>query len=624
MNFPLYSMDGHKLTSLKGEVSSFYELLREDIEQMDSDTLEGYLSSLKLDLSSLKSSSFFKVYNINGSAFVNTDSEIDNISDLQFIPCVSPLEVLFENGIHSTIDFYDDYFVCNGSYNKILSVKSFSSELEISELQDLADSVLSFRRIDNVEAKSKLNLKRKLHFGQLFENIKNIDSENAYQEAEDLLEDISHQEDSLFIVELFFLLKDSSKESVDKKAKDLINELKSKDCEVLIESRALATVFNSLVPGVRPLFLRDHLCPASYLVHLFPLKKDLLQDSGIKLFSKRGKEIGFNLFDSHAHNYNCLITGSSGQGKSVLANKILLEEFENGTNGVVLDLGNSFKKTAQYLDGTIFSEKFNPFSFKDSIYLKEFILSFIDKPWDQREQGRLVKAINEKKCFANNFRELVLALSEDFTGIDLYFEEVWQYFSDSNVSLSNLIYCDLTLYPDRLKRPLIIFLIECFKKQTGKRIFIFDECWNLLENNARYIAECFRTFRKHNASAIAISQNIDDFSETELGKVIIQNTFYKILFRQTVSNNVFLSPYEKELIQELRSQKRKYSEFIVISEDIRKIARFYPSAIEYELFTSDKSDMESFDRYFKEVGQYFGFHRAIENYVSAKYLGEEL
>tara|TARA_Y100000296_G_C5088752_1_gene213751 strand:+ start:382 stop:813 length:432 start_codon:yes stop_codon:yes gene_type:complete len=143
MNFPLYSMDGHRLTSLKGEVSSFYELLREDIEQMDSGTLEGYLSSLKLELSSLKSSSYFKVYNIKGNAFVNTDSEIENISDLQLRSYVSPLEVLFEDGIYSTIDFYDDYFVCNGSYNKILSVKSFSPELEISEFQDLADSILN-------------------------------------------------------------------------------------------------------------------------------------------------------------------------------------------------------------------------------------------------------------------------------------------------------------------------------------------------------------------------------------------------------------------------------------------------------------------------------------------------
>src|SRR5690606_40132436 len=82
--------------------------------------------------------------------------------------------------------------------------------------------------------------------------------------------------------------------------------------------------------------------------------------------------------------------------------------------------------------------------------------------------------------------------------------------------------CSLVFPYTTLFRSLIIYLIEYFKHLEGEKIFIFDECWHLLLKNADYIAECFRTFRKHKASAVAISQNLDDFSESQLGRVIIQ------------------------------------------------------------------------------------------------------
>lgn len=624
MKFPLFSMDGNQLTSLKGEVSSFFKLDLPDSEQMDSDSLVSFCSGVKQSLCNIGSDDFFKVYSIAGEVFLNTSSDVEAFGDIETVGQEDPINVLFKKGLNSTIDFLDDYIVCNGEYIKFVSVKRFPLEIDFSEFQDISDYILNFRKIDNLEAKAKLNLKRRLHFGQLFQNIKNIESENAYQEAEDLLEDITNYQESLFEVELYFLVKEETKAKVDLKTNEVISSLKEIDCECRIESIALASIFNGLIPGVRPIFLRKHLCPASFLVNLLPLKRDRIQNSGVTFTSRREKEVFLNIFDSSSHNYNCLITGSSGQGKSVLANKLLLEEVEAGASGVVLDLGNSFRKTVEFLDGNILSEQFNPMAFNDPVYLKEFILSFIDQPWDQREQGSLIRSIKELSRKADTFRDLISSLESNFSGIGLYFEELWDFFSNEKEELSGLIYCDLSKYPERLKRPLIIYLIECFKNQKGKRVFIFDECWNLLENNASYIAECFRTFRKHNASAIAISQNIDDFSETDLGKVIIQNTFYKLLFRQTVSNRVFLTTYEKELVSDVRSKKRKYSEFLILSEEIRKIVRYRPTPLEYELFTSDKSDVESFNKYYDDIGRFFGFNRAINNYVEAKYVGGEL
>jgi type IV secretory pathway VirB4 component len=260
-------------------------------------------------------------------------------------------------------------------------------------------------------------------------------------------------------------------------------------------------------------------------------------------------------------------------------------------------------------------------SFRDSEYLREFILSFIDKKWSQLEQGKLLKVIKEISGSVDSFRELIAKLSKEFKGLDLYFEGLWHHFDNDEYCSLKLIYCDLTNYSERLKRPLIIYLIECFKHQKGKRLFVFDECWDLLDNNGDYIAKCFRTFRKFDASAIAISQNIDDFAHSKLGKVIIQNTFTKFLFKQKITDSSFINVYEKDLISSVHSEKGEYSEFLILSEGIRKIVRFFTTNLKYELFTSDPKDNRELDHYIDEKGHFFNFKRAIQNFTHIKYEG---
>ncbi len=70
--------------------------------------------------------------------------------------------------------------------------------------------------------------------------------------------------------------------------------------------------------------------------------------------------------------------------------------------------------------------------------------------------------------------------------------------------------------------------------KTQMKFMIFDECWKLLENEsgALFIAEVFRTFRKYMASAVAISQNIDDFAKSKVATAILPNASIKWILRQ--------------------------------------------------------------------------------------------
>ena len=304
----------------------------------------------------------------------------------------------------------------------------------------------------------------------------------------------------------------------------------------------------------------------------------------------------------------------------MMANKLLWQELARGTKAMVLDLGNSFAKNAKFHDGAILSHTFNPYQFKNPRYLKEFVLATMGEKLVRREEGRLfevIKTISENPDITN-FKAFLSELEKSFTGIRYYFNEIEEFFTDESSPLNDFTYCDFTLYPEAIKAPLIIYLIEYFKHLEGEKVFIFDECWHLLLKNADYIAECFRTFRKHKASAIAISQNLDDFSESQLGRVIIQNTYFKFLFRQSLTTSEFIDTHTKSLLDSVQSIKGAYSEFLLLTETIKKPIRYYPTPLEYQVMTSAREDNQQFEEYLTNGGKFIPFDEAIRNFTQIK------
>jgi type IV secretory pathway VirB4 component len=221
----------------------------------------------------------------------------------------------------------------------------------------------------------------------------------------------------------------------------------------------------------------------------------------------------------------------------------------------------------------------------------------------------------------SSFDSFLEKLELEFKGIKYYFSEIKEYFDGDNAKINQLTYCDLSLYPEQIKAPLILYLIEYFKNLEGQKIFVFDECWQLLTKNADYVAESFRTFRKHQASAVAISQNLEDFLSSPLGRVIYQNSHFKFLFKQEVLGD-YLSDEVKCLLEKVNSKKSEYSEFLVLSDLLKKIVRFYPTKDELYLFNTEKSESLKFERFFEERNMLLDFKEIFDQYVQLM-TGEE-
>ncbi|MCT4641227.1 MAG: hypothetical protein N4A33_02950 [Bacteriovoracaceae bacterium] len=614
---PLFQANGSTLTSLNGRVSKFYQIAPSDIEGHEDKVKKSIFKELERSL--INTDDELKIYHLDGKLYFNTFSEID-LNHAKISECNDSIEV-FCGGAYSNAVFYENYYTQGSKFKRILSVKEFPAKIDMLDSSYWGDFVLNIKKVDKLKAKSKVNMKRKIHYSNLFKGIRDIESENAYNEAEELLDGLSSGEMSLFEAEMFLIVTASTKDELDNKTDDLIEEFKAIDSKLLIEEKGLSFFYKTIVPGVEPSFKRADLCPSDYLSYLVPFHRDMVHDKGILLKSRDYNDIKLNIFDRASLNFNVLITGSSGQGKSMMANKILDYELKNKTKGIVLDLGNSFKKTTDFYNGIVLSDKFNPLQFKDARYLKEFVLSAIDEKFSKKDEGRLFEAITSivEDSSINSFDKFIRVLEKEFNGISYNFSEIKEYFTDEINPLNDLTYCDFSNYPEAMKAPLIIYLIEYFKNLSGKKIFIFDECWHLLNKNADYIAECFRTFRKHNASAIAISQNLDDFSITQLGRVIIQNTYLKLMFKQSLKASEFLNQHTVKMINCATSKKGEYSEFILVSEEHKKPIRFYSTYLEYELYTSDKNDNAKIDNYLEQTAGVLDFKEALINFTKIKH-----
>lgn len=620
MNFPIFDILHGKITSLKGEVSYLYKIIHEDLTQKSREDLERFLDGFHQELKTFKEECFYKFYYVNDSLYLNTDDQEINRLGHQLEVISEPLSLLFQNhDVYREIEIFEDYLIIGHRYVRLLNIYELPSSVEACYLESYGDLVINLKKLDPIKAKKKFDLKRKLHFSLSQETLRNIESEKAFTENENLLEDIMTGDEAVFKLEGWLIVSALSLEELNLKTIGFYQTGKLQGLQLLGEGRGLSYFFTSIIPGVSPILKREHIVPAKFISGIMPFPNESLFNSGFPIHSRSGRSVNIDLFHIDNPNFNALITGTSGQGKSVIANNILWEEVMSGSKAVVLDLGNSFKKTTDYLGGVSLPKAFNPLQFRDPSYLKSFVMSVVDRNFlSSTDEGKLFEHISELDFnVIKSTSDFIDSLERCFPDIKYFFKELMPHFMDEVYEMPNVLYCDLTLYPDNIKAPLIIYLIQHFKILDGKRIFIFDECWNLLQNQAAFIAESFRTFRKHEASAIAISQNLEDFLSSQLGRVIYQTTFFKFIFRQD-TNAEFLTSFQKELLESVNSRKRVFSEFLLVTDFYQKVCRFYADHFKFHLFNSDRNEIESFNKFKNERDSLLDYKDIFHHFLTLK------
>lgn len=356
--------------------------------------------------------------------------------------------------------------------------------------------------------------------------------------------------------------------------------------------------------------------------------------------------VSFNPFDPGLSNFNALVTGSSGAGKSFLNNCILAQELARDLKVFIIDIGGSYKKLTesldgQYLDVTLSDEsRLNPFAIPDllkgpSDQKIKSLLAIVESMVVEEERPRLPKlekvllekAINELyKDKANENK--VPVLSDLKAKLEKSSEPSMQQISkllymwtgetpygklldgegalSTNASICTFDLKGLSSYPD-LQSVMILILTDFILSQVeGDRAFkkriILDEAWALLKSSAAavFMEYCARTLRKTGSGITFITQGVEEIVSSPIGPAILNNTATKFIMLQRGDSQVLkdalkLNDQELRLIYSLEQKKGEFSEGFMIEGDHRQVVRINPSPFEYWLSTSDALDNNYLD-----------------------------
>lgn len=112
----------------------------------------------------------------------------------------------------------------------------------------------------------------------------------------------------------------------------------------------------------------------------------------------------------------------------------------------------------------------------------------------------------------------------------------------SNIDINNpLVVFNIRDLEDEL-RPVAMYIVLSFiwnktKSDKKKRILIVDEAWQLMkyEDSANFLFSLAKRARKYNLGITTITQDVEDFMGSRMGRAIVANASMQILLKQSTS-----------------------------------------------------------------------------------------
>lgn len=473
-----------------------------------------------------------------------------------------------------------------------------------------------------------------------------IESEAKLQDLETLIEQLISSGEKVFHLSCNVLLKGKTEDELEDKINQTLVTIRSlAGAEAMVETVASYSIFSELaVPNARAKE-RAKKVKTSNLADLLPIYGPWVGTTRPSILMRTGSStlLKFDPFDADFTNSNQLVSGGSGSGKSYLCNLLLMQMLKENPKVFFVDIGGSYKKLCENLDGQYIplgadlGISLNPFDLVDpkSPVPPEkikFLLGLVEimtkEDHEQRlpklERAEIEKAIsdvyeNEKSPRLSHLRDRLLQNPDP--NLQKYGKILGPWCGDSlfgkfldqktNIELSRPIVAfdlkGLENYPEL--QAVCLFIItdlvwrEIQKDRSTKKFLVFDECWKLLKNESGivFIEEVYRTFRKYKASAIAISQDIDDFAKSKISSALLANCSIKWLLTQgqvdseKLRNTLGLNENEVDLVKSLHQEKGKYSQVFLIAQKNRSLCVIESTPIEYWIATTDPKDIAALD-----------------------------
>src|SRR3989344_1436777 len=392
--------------------------------------------------------------------------------------------------------------------------------------------------------------------------------------------------------------------------------------------------------------------PGGALAACFPFTTAFLNldTDGILFGLNKNNSIPIILDPFKFANYNGLILGTSGGGKSVTAKLFILRNLLRGVKTIIIDPQGEYAELTTNHNGQLIEIHrdsdtiINPFDLMGADFgektislmdlfkimcgdLTEVQKNILDKAVHKAyEQKGIIhnnpeswireppimedlynEILKEKKTATRQERMTYEALENR---LRIYVKGSFSFINkQTNLDITNDLICfNIVNMPGQIK-PIMMYLIMDFvhkkmNKDKERKTLVIDEAWSLLRfaENAKTIFELIKTARKFGLGIIVITQEVEDLLSSTAGKTILANTAWKFLSRQDPAAI-------EELVEKfhLNNEEQNYlltampGEGLLFAMNDHIPLKVVPSPEEYQLITTNPDEIRKREEKLKEL-----------------------
>ncbi len=411
--------------------------------------------------------------------------------------------------------------------------------------------------------------------------IRDPELETAIGDIEELRDVLQRGESRLFQFALYISVYSESEEELTQTVRQIESLLGGM---LIYTKQALLQMeqgFQSTLPFMHDeLAIRRNLDTGS-LSTVFPFTSTSLTSNEGVLYGINRHNNSLILFDRfNLENANAVVFAKAGAGKSYAVKLEALRSLMLGIDVIVIDPENEYERLAQAVGGTYVrlsinsDTRINPFDLpattgvkigedglRSTITMLHGLISLMVGGLSAEEDALLDRALYETYALKdisidpatqNNTPPLLTDLHNvllNMTGAESLASRLSKYTEGSfsglftqptNFDLSNgMIVFSVRDLEDQL-RPVGMYLILNYvwnrvRFNQRKRILIVDEAWFMLqhEDSAKFVYSIAKRARKYFLGLTVITQDVEDFLNSQYGRSVITNSSMQLLLKQS-------------------------------------------------------------------------------------------
>ncbi len=535
------------------------------------------------------------------------------------------------------------YVASTGWLNMLIN---FNHDIDISYHIEQVDPIYALPKLNRKITELESTKRSMLKDGKV------IGSEitDPLESAIDLKDKIQRGQEKLFQISIYMTISADSLVELNKVTTILETVMSTRLFYIKSATFQQLEGLQSVLPRGENLLNQRRNLDTSSAALTFPfVSSELVQESGI-LYGINKSNNSLVIIDRFSlNNANSIVFAQSGSGKSYTAKVEILRQLMQGTKVIVIDPEREYKQLAESVNGSYIKlsakskEKINPFDFSLSSYGKENdlsahiqdlteIISLIVGGLSSEEKAVVDKAIIQTykdHGYSLNYsytpkenrdtrgrkpKDKSYPLLKDFYQV---LKEMQQkdlcnrlekfvngslssvFDSQTNIALDNrLVVFDIKDLNESLRQIMMMavanYVNSQVKSNPQKRILVIDEGWLLLEHeeSARFVSALVRRARKYYLGVTIISQQANDFLNSEYGRAIASQSSLRVLMRQDtttirkVAEEFKLSEYEEHFL--LTCDR---GEALIISDQNHVALKVVASEKEHPLLTTDPREI---------------------------------